>query len=245
MAGVDDEFDDFLNRRKPRFRAPDDLFEPPAELDRVVLRQAREAIESDRPVRVFRAPRWSAPIAIAATLVLAFTVMFQAGMPLKPAPVPEVTVQTIAERVEIPDAAAPMESGRSVAANNQAREDAVVVDLATPMMAKRDAAARAAPAASASGIVSNEEAGRYAAPPPSGAPMVAGRPSESMASDAPPVVITTPSGNSTEVPTWRRDAKTWLAEIDRLRNAGDIARADAELAEYKRQQRAYAGAPDR
>ena len=35
-------------------------------------------------------------------------------------------------------------------------------------------------------------------------------------------------------------SKTWLAEIERLRNAGDTARADAELAEYKRQQRAYA-----
>ena len=59
------------------------------------------------------------------------------------------------------------------------------------------------------------------------------------------MVTASPSAASTEVPAWRRDAKTWLAEIARLRNAGDTARADAELAEYKRQQRAYAGAPDR
>ena len=70
MTGPDDEFDDFLKRRKPVFRSPDDMFEPPAELDRVVLRQAREAIESERPVRVFRDPRWAAPVALAATLVL-------------------------------------------------------------------------------------------------------------------------------------------------------------------------------
>ena len=63
--------------------------------------------------------------------------------------------------------------------------------------------------------------------------------------DAAPVVVTAPAAKSTEVPTWRRDSKTWLAEIERLRNAGDTARADAELAEYKRQQRAYAVAPDR
>ena len=94
MTGSDDEFDDFLKRRKPLFRAPDDMFEPPAELDRVVLRQAREAIESDRPLRVFRAPRWSAPIAIAATLVLAFTVMFHAGMPLKPSRCPKSRCRT-------------------------------------------------------------------------------------------------------------------------------------------------------
>ena len=39
--------------------------------------------------------------------------------------------------------------------------------------------------------------------------------------------------------------KSWQAEIQRLRDAGDYARADAESAEFKRQQRAYAVAPDR
>jgi hypothetical protein len=47
-------------------------------------------------------------------------------------------------------------------------------------------------------------------------------------------------------PQWRRDTKSWLAEIERLRAAGDNDRADAELSEYKREHRAYAtGAPDR
>jgi hypothetical protein len=46
-------------------------------------------------------------------------------------------------------------------------------------------------------------------------------------------------------PAWRRDSTTWLAEIERLRAAGETARADAEMAEYNRQHRAYAGAPDR
>jgi hypothetical protein len=119
--------------------------------------------------------------------------------------VPEVTVQNIAERVDVPQAEAPMESAPAVVANNQRAEeqrsaDAVVVDLNAPALARRESAAGAAP---------------------------------------------TPAAASTEVPTWRRDTKTWLAEIARLRNAGDTARADAELAEYKRQQRAYAGAPDR
>ena len=101
MTGSDDEFEDFLKRRKPVFERPrDDLFEPPAELDRVVLRQAREAIKSDEPMKVFSAPRWSVPVALAATLVLAFTVVFQAGMPAKKAPTPEVTVQNVAEQVD-------------------------------------------------------------------------------------------------------------------------------------------------
>ena len=221
MTGSDDEFDDFLQRRKPVFRSPDDMFEPPAELDRVVLRHAREAIESDRPVRVFRNPRWAAPVALAASLLLAFTMLFYAGLPQKQAPVPEVTVQNIAERADVPQAEAPMEPAPAVVANNQRAEearsaDAVVVDLNAPAVARRESAAGAAPTPAA--------------------PMV-GRGSE--------MVVASPAAASTEVPAWRRDAKTWLAEIARLRNAGDTALADAELAEYKRQQRAYAGAPDR
>ena len=238
MEGSDDDFDDFLKRRKPVFRSPDDMFEPPAELDRVVLRHAREAIESERPLRVFRNPRWATPVALAATLLLAFTVLFYAGLPQKEALVPEVTVQNITERVDMPQAEAPMASAPSVVANNQrvADErsgDAVVVDLNAPMSAKREPVAGAAP--------------------PPAAPMVA-RASETAAreqgmattsADSAAVATASPSAASTEGPAWRHDAKSWLAEIERLRNAGDTARADAELAEYKRQQRAYAGAPDR
>jgi len=243
MGGDGDEFEDFLKRRKPVFRSPDDMFEPPAELDRVVLRQAREAIESERPLKVFHGPRWAAPLALAATLLLAVTIILQTGMPPKPAPVPEVTVQNISERVEMSDAAAPMAAAPSPA-NNRAREDAaagdansntVTVDLAPPVMAKRDSA-------NTTGLVSNEEAERHAAPPPPTAPMVARRPSESTAGA--PVIMATPSA-STEIPNWRRDPIAWKAEIERLRNAGDTARADAELAEFNRQHRAYAVGPDR
>jgi len=162
MTGPDDEFEDFLKRRKPAFRKPDDeMFEPPAELDRLVLRQAREAIKPEEPMRVFSAPRWSMPLALAATLLIAFAVIFKAGMPADTAPKPEVTVQNVTDRVEAPAAAAP--------------------------------------------------------------PMVA----------------------AGEVPAWRRDPKAWQAEIQRLRETGDTARAEAEYAEFKRQQRAFASSPDR
>ncbi|HKU88284.1 MAG TPA: hypothetical protein VJP84_00715, partial [Steroidobacteraceae bacterium] len=76
MSG-DPEFEDFLKRRRPLFRGDvDDGLEPPAELDRIVLRQARDAIEDDRPIRFFGMPRWAAPVAIAATLVLGISIVF-------------------------------------------------------------------------------------------------------------------------------------------------------------------------
>jgi hypothetical protein len=114
-----------------------------------------------------------------------------------------------------------MDPAPSVVANNQRAEeersaDAVVVDLNAPAVARRESAAGAAPTPATPMVVQESE-----------------------------MVVASPAAASAEVPTWRRDAKSWLAEIARLRNAGDTARADAELAEYKRQQRAYAGAPDR
>jgi hypothetical protein len=58
-------------------------------------------------------------------------------------------------------------------------------------------------------------------------------------------VASAPVAKAGEVPAWRRDSKSWQAEIQRLRDAGNNAAADAEYAEFKRQQRAYAVAPDR
>ena len=255
MTGSDDEFEDFLRRRKPIFRAPDDMFEPPAEIDRIVLRQAREAIQTEQPMRVFRAPRWGTPLALAATLVLAFTVIFQVGTPQKREPLAEVTVQNVTQRADYQDAAPPAAVAPMAAVDNRASgvvaSNEAVVELSTPMTARRETAA-AEPASSAGGLVSRDESERYAAPPPPAAPIVARNSADTAArerrvdaaADGPPVVVTVPAAKSSESPTWRRDSKTWLAEIERLRNAGDTARANAELEEYKRQHRALAVAPD-
>ena len=159
MSGPDEEFDDFLSRRKPLFRrAPGDPLEPPEEVDRIVLRQAREAIEIDRPQPAFRGAHWGAPLAIAATLLVVFTVVLHTlGLPKKP--IPEVTVQQVTQQTD------------------QAAPD--------------------------------------------------------------------PGAQAQAVTEYRRDSHKWLAQIERLRAAGKAAEADAELAEYKRRNRAYAGAPDR
>ncbi|HTU67142.1 MAG TPA: hypothetical protein VMF52_14435 [Steroidobacteraceae bacterium] len=245
MTGHDDEFEDFLRRRRPMFGRADDALEPPAELDRVVLRQAREAIEGERPQRLFRAPGWGMPVALAATLVLAFTVILRVEAPPKAEPRGEVTVQAVSRQVEMSaDSAAP------------AAAPAVPMASSAPAEARRfeklaDAARPAAPP-----FVSEAEAARYSQP-------MAGRSAANDARVSTGVVIdgqradVTPDGElrSESVtaaasapaagPAYRREAKTWLAEIERLRAEGDVLRADAELAEYKRQHRAYAVAPDR
>jgi hypothetical protein len=238
MNRPDDELDDFLARRRPLFGRPTEPLEPPDEVDRLVLRQAREAIQGDRPQRVFKGPRWGAPLAVAATLVLALTAILHVGMPVKKAPVPEVTVQTVSQRIDT----APVPAARARMPNNPAG----------------DAAAAAAPAAvsapaSPGGFVSEEEANRYAAAPASAPPprVIV----EDTASGSQEVVtdLSVPpteaqravAGAAGAAPAFRRDSKRWLAEIERLRADGKAAQADAEFAEYKRQHRAYATAPDR
>jgi hypothetical protein len=251
MTGPDEEFDDFLARRKPVFRrSTEDPFEPPEELDRIVLRNAREAIERERPEQVYHGPRWGMPVALAATLLLVFTVGLQLGVPGKDS-VPEVTVQNINQQIEYPRAAAePM--GDASASRD---ESAPMAELRAPTSRNRDGFG-AAPG----GFASEEEGNRYApaSPPPPVASVPRAEPSPPGAGQEPAetrrsVVTSAPAPSEAEravaaggsTPAWRRDATTWLAEIERLRAEGKVAEADAEQAEFKRQHRAYAVSPDR
>lgn len=131
MSG-DPEFDDFLQRRRRLFRGDaDDGLEPPAELDRLVLRQAREAIEGERPMRLFHMPGWAAPVAVAATLLLGLSLILKTGRgPVER--IPEVKVESIAERRAYPPPPAPAAPAATAPAAEVPADGAVVVDLASP-----------------------------------------------------------------------------------------------------------------
>jgi hypothetical protein len=252
MNRPDDELEDFLTRRKPIFsRSAEEPLEPPDELDRLVLHQAREAVEGARPPRVFKGPRWGAPLAIAATLVLALTVILQVGMPAKPKLSPEVTVQTVAQRLDYPPAPAAPPANNLGRAEVSQPADAAADNSASPVSVDLKPEATSAPARSG-GFVSEGEAERYARSP-------ASAPSAGVVFEDPVTgartIVTDVSPPPTEAdramakaapnPAFRGDSKTWLAEIERLRAAGRDAQAEAEYAEYKRQHRAYAVSPDR
>jgi hypothetical protein len=215
MSG-DPEFEDFLKRRRPLFRRDvDDGLEPPAELDRIVLRQARQAIEGEKPLRMLDMPRWAAPVAIAATLVLGLSVVFKTAMPLKDR-VPEVTVEPVSQRMEYPQAAEMAAPALPAPIPDESPRNAIVVDLAAP---PAGGTPLPAPDAARSEVAKTLR---------TGAPMVT-------AADA----------ASPDMPAWRQDARSWQAEIERLRASGDTARADLEQTEFNRQHRALAVSPDR
>jgi hypothetical protein len=220
MSG-DDEFDDFLARRKPLFRpAEQDLLEPPDSVDRIVLRQAREAIHPSPELQEIRSPGWGMPLALAATLVVAFTVVLNVAMPKK-TNVSDANFAQVAQRRDEP--------------------------------APKVEQAKRAP-----------DAGIASAPaPPPPPPMPAASPPEShtpamrdearelaststlSSTQSPPNQAGRATAKTSSTPAWRRDSQSWLAEINRLRAEGKTMAADAEMAEYKRQHRAYATSPDR
>jgi hypothetical protein len=72
----DAEFEAFLKRRSPLHRrlSAIDNAEPSVEIDRLVLNRAREAL--DTPAQpLFRSSRWALPMGLAATILIAFTVV--------------------------------------------------------------------------------------------------------------------------------------------------------------------------
>ena len=113
MTGPDGEFDDFLTRRKPVFRRPeDDPLEPPPELDRIVLRRAREAIEADQSDRAYHgragACRWRSPRRCSWCSAWSCISASRAREP-----VGEVSVQTVAQQVDSPRCRIPPRPPRS------------------------------------------------------------------------------------------------------------------------------------
>jgi len=91
-SGHDDELEAYLKRRAPFQKGikPPDRLEPPPELDRIVIGNARKAIQGATPVPLYRAPKWALPAALAATIVLSFAVILELGLRARqPAPAPE------------------------------------------------------------------------------------------------------------------------------------------------------------
>ena len=78
----DDDFDAYLKRRIliERRTALIDRLEPPPELDRIIIGKARQAIQGEAPVRVFRAPQWAVPLGLAATILVSLSILMDLGI---------------------------------------------------------------------------------------------------------------------------------------------------------------------
>jgi hypothetical protein len=72
----DEEFEAYLRRHSAlssRVQSEEKL-EPPHDLDDIVLRKARQAIQAPQQLPLYKAPRWALPVALAATILLCFSI---------------------------------------------------------------------------------------------------------------------------------------------------------------------------
>jgi hypothetical protein len=84
MSGLEheDEFEAYLRRRSVlrRPESPPQGLEPPEDLDKIVLRTAREAIQPPRQMPVYRAPRWALPVGLAAGILLCLSIVLNVSL---------------------------------------------------------------------------------------------------------------------------------------------------------------------
>jgi len=162
----DAEFAAYLRRRvrlDRRFRGLERL-EPPAELDRIIIRQAREAIRPAAGAPGFRTPKWAAPMALAATLLVSFSLLLDVGLrqavhhdALSAPTVLEMEFRQGQEPAAEPEKAAPVAAGAALRASPVPRIIHPKVQFA------RNASAAAAPNSRAS-VTERDRAGSEGIP---------------------------------------------------------------------------------
>lgn len=252
-TGHDDEFELRLRRGErfvPQFDA--DLDGPDEAVDRAVLARARATVLQP-PVaepRYHRAPRWTLPIALAATVLLSFTLVMQMDSR-------DVVAQRTAERADDATRAADADLPAGVAESAMQADAEILIEPpaeAAPMASAPapvlSEPARSAPVASATAVRAASEP-RPAPPPPAPAPapppIAAAAPRVSAQASAP----TGASAESMAAGALRREAmdervvarsadatespEAWLARIEALRSGGDLTAARRELEAFRRQ----------
>ena len=111
----DDEFEAYLKWRASGGTGRG--LEPPPELDRIIIGNARKAIQGAAPVPLYRAPRWALPVALAATIVISFVVALELGLRPKHQAVPAqepVDTGIVADAPLIPDVPAPAPAAQEI-----------------------------------------------------------------------------------------------------------------------------------
>jgi hypothetical protein len=266
----DEAFEAYLKRRSvlPSGLSPDDRLEPPAALDAIVLKKAREAIKAPAAPdqgtqQMYRAPRWAVPVALAATIMLCLSVVMNISLNTN-RPTPAANLQ----RMTAARAEGDISSSRreSVPGDIPSREvilpEAKVAGSAAPhppvvaeeALGPPPASAPMAPAPSAA----------PAPAPPTDEPRLAARSASDKAAmfakradasvpGAAPSAAGAAGDSLTETNSYRSaapaagphpaDPKAWLQQIDALRAAGQIERADAEMRRFRAAFPSYAAKP--
>jgi hypothetical protein len=217
----DAEFEAFLKRRSPMHRRLSDIdhAEPSTELDRLVLNHAREAIDTpSQPL--FRNSRWALPLGLAATILIAFTVVLNVDRHGAKAAKPVASSVSPAAEAQAPAAA------RAASIKEPARTEQP--QLLSDSVARDVRAEKPeAPAAALAKRTDVQQPGSVGSATASSTPLVASTGAVRRPAAMP---ATAPPSDTAADPHSSPDA--WLREINRLRAAGRTGDADRELAAF-------------
>jgi hypothetical protein len=216
----DEEFEAYLHRRSVlSIRAQsDEKLEPPADLDAIVLRKARQAIHSPQQMPLYRAPRWALPVALAATVLLCISVALNVNTYQRP----QITSRLV--QATAPPSPEPREPAGAITAYAP-RASSTASASPAPVMAPP----AAAPAASASGPAPPLESEASTENPVVPAPTER---AEVQTLNEVAVTAARKSADATQTSS-HTDPKAWLTRIEALRAAGKNAKADAELRRFR------------
>lgn len=245
----DDDFEAYLKRRRPLHKGatPPDHLEPPPELDRIIIGNARQAIQGASHVRHYRAPKWALPVGLAATIVISSVVVLELGLRAKQ-PIPEqepVETELVAEAPAL-DATSPAKAAADVAANSGHKPAAKSPGRGAPKGVKRIrlpaipttpwpplVTPNTAPAAVADAAVqSDAEKARTRLA------RVEVAASRLRDADAAAAQAASPDAARPAAPA-RLDAATWLKQIEKLRSEGQTAEAERQLKLFREVYPAY------
>jgi hypothetical protein len=246
----DPGFEAFLERRSllPRALAEHENVEPPSEVDRSVLDNARAAVNATPTRKRFRSNRWSVPMALAATVLISLAIVVQVQRPsseidrvarteqravtqnrtfepvtppMQPDFAPERDAAALRDSPErFAKASAPAETRRMLAAANEARR------------AAEPRADESAGEANAYTAQSRRETMAAAPPPSPSATAEADRGATDSVADS-VAAVEAENGNAAApaaaAASAERDPKAWLERIAKLRAEGKHAQADREF----------------
>jgi hypothetical protein len=261
-----DDLDRFLAQRAllpPALQAHEQS-EPPAELDRRILQNARAALEPGAARQILRRNRWFVPLTLAATVVLSFTIVIriqQSGdSPYAPMSARVIEPATVRESESAPPQKTEQAKLRSIPERVMRREIAVPeLDAADTAVAAESSRATAPLSDEIAGLTKEAPAVAAAAPaaPPAPAPVLESRrasevaervaPSERAFSaragaandDLQPDAASEPPPASgaqegAAVARVAIDPKVWLQRILKLRAEGKTVQAEREWQAFRK-----------
>jgi hypothetical protein len=233
-----DDLESFLARRAllpPALQAHEQS-EPPAELDRRILQNARAAIGPGAARQMLRRNRWFVPLTLAATVVLSFTIVIriqQSGdSPYAPMSGRVIEPATVRESESAHPQKTEQAKLRAIPERVMRREIAVPeLDAADTAVAAETSRATAPLSDEIAGLAKEAPAVAAAAPP---AAQAAGAANE-VRSDAAPAASSSAAAEqeSAAVARIAMEPKVWLQRILKLRAEGKTAQAEREWQAFR------------